>query len=133
MSAVSFPKSSIHVVLLEGISPTARELLTRQGYTKITEVEKALRDKALLEQVRSAHVLGIRSRTQLTAEVLEAAPKLFAVGCFCIGTNQVDLAAAARLGITVFNAPHSNTRSVAELVLAEMVMLMRKIGDMNTG
>lgn len=129
---VSFPRDKIHVVLLEGVHESAIESLRVAGYTNLTCVEKALDQRDLLALIRSAHMIGIRSRTQLTADVLRACDKLMAVGCFCIGTNQVDTDAARSLGIPVFNAPHANTRSVAELVLAESVMLLRGLGDKNT-
>jgi D-3-phosphoglycerate dehydrogenase len=124
---VSLPKDRIRVVLLEGIHPSALDLLRAEGYTQIAAVPRALAGADLVDAIADAHFVGIRSRTQLTAEVLEHAPRLVAVGAFCIGTDQVDLAAAMRRGIPVFNAPFSNTRSVAELVLAEIVMLMRGI------
>ncbi len=128
---LSLPKDRIRVLLLEGISDSAVELLAASGYENVTRVPKALDGPALAEALHGVHLLGIRSRTQLTAAALEAADRLIAVGCFCIGTNQVDLVAAARRGIPVFNAPFSNTRSVAELVLAEIIMLMRGIPEKN--
>jgi D-3-phosphoglycerate dehydrogenase len=131
MNRLSVPKDKLKFVLLEGIHPWAVEALHRDGYSQVVTYPKALTGDALVEAVSDAHFLGIRSRTMLTAEVLAQAPKLTAVGCFCIGTNQVDLADAARRGIPVFNAPFSNTRSVAELVLAEIVMLMRGIPQKN--
>ena len=115
------------IVLMEGVSPTAVELFHAAGYTDVVRHAKALEGRALLDAVRGAYVLGIRSRTQLTAEVLAAAGPLMAVGCFCIGTDQVDLHAARSLGIPVLNAPFSNTRSVAELTIGEIVMLLRRI------
>lgn len=129
---LSFPRSKIKVLLLEGIHDNAVEHFTNAGYTAITHLTHALSGSELDDALQHAHVIGIRSRTQLTAEVLEKARRLFAIGCFCIGTNQVALQAAARKGIPVFNAPHSNTRSVAELVIAELVMLFRGLGDKNT-
>ncbi|MDB5821016.1 MAG: serA [Rhizobacter sp.] len=131
MNRLSVPKDKLKFVLLEGIHPWAVEALHRDGYSQVVTYPKALTGNALIEAISDAHFLGIRSRTMLTAEVLAQAPKLTAVGCFCIGTNQVDLADAARRGIPVFNAPFSNTRSVAELVLAEIVMLMRGIPQKN--
>jgi D-3-phosphoglycerate dehydrogenase len=131
MNRLSVPKDKLKFVLLEGIHPWAVEALHRDGYSQVVTYPKALTGDALVEAISDAHFLGIRSRTMLTAEVLAQAPKLTAVGCFCIGTNQVDLADAARRGIPVFNAPFSNTRSVAELVLAEIVMLMRGIPQKN--
>jgi D-3-phosphoglycerate dehydrogenase len=124
---LSLPKDRIHVLLLEGVHDSAVELLARAGYASVTRLAGALDGDALREAVRGVHVLGIRSRTQLTGPVLAEADRLMAVGCFCIGTNQVDLAAARRRGIAVFNAPFSNTRSVAELVIGEIVMLLRGI------
>jgi D-3-phosphoglycerate dehydrogenase len=118
-------------VLLEGIHPSASEALRRAGYTRIVTHAKALAGDELLAAVAEAHLLGIRSRTRLTAEVLAHAPQLAALGCFCIGTNQVDLKAAMRLGVPVFNAPFSNTRCVAGLVLAQIIMLMRGIPEKN--
>ncbi len=122
---LSRPKNQIRWLLLEGISPTARAVLEANGYTNIEQISTALDKDALVKAIRDVQVLGIRSRTQLTAEVLEAANALVAVGCFSVGTNQVDLKATNRRGIPVFNAPFSNTRSVAELTIAEIVMLMR--------
>jgi D-3-phosphoglycerate dehydrogenase len=129
---LSFPKSKIRVLLLEGIHESAVERFAREGYTKVERLTHSLTGPDLHQAISKAHVIGVRSRTKLTAEVLSHARRLFAVGCFCIGTNQVDLSAAAKAGIPVFNAPHSNTRSVAELVLAECVMLFRGLGDKNT-
>ncbi len=124
---LSLPKDRIRALLLENISDTAVSLLAEDGYTNVGREKKALEGEALREALKGVHMLGIRSRTTLTAEVLEAADRLITVGCFCIGTNQVDLEAARRLGIPVFNAPFSNTRSVAELTLGEIVMLLRGI------
>ncbi len=127
MSPTSLDKNKIRVLLLEGIDPGAIELFRRDGYSDIEYHKKPLAEAALLEAVRDAYFIGIRSATQLTEKVFEAAPRLVGVGCFCIGTNQVNLKAAQERGIPVFNAPFSNTRSVAELVLAEIVVLMRGI------
>jgi D-3-phosphoglycerate dehydrogenase len=124
-------KASISVVLLEGIHPSAVELFATDGYRQVHTHQQALGGDELRAALAGAHIVGIRSRTQLTADLLAAAPKLLAIGCFCIGTNQVDLDAARRLGIPVFNAPFSNTRSVAELVLAEIVLLLRGIPAKN--
>ena len=121
----------LSLVLLEGVHDSAVQVLAEGGFARIEQHAKALEGDALLEAVRGAHYLGIRSRTQLTPEVFEAATELRAVGCFCIGTNQVDLVSARTRGVPVFNAPFSNTRSVAELVLAEAVMLMRDIPRKN--
>jgi D-3-phosphoglycerate dehydrogenase len=128
---LSVPKDKLKFVLLEGIHASAVDVLKRDGYSQVVTHAKALEGGALRDAIADAHFLGIRSRTQLTAEVLKAAPKLAAVGCFCIGTNQVDLHTAMDLGVPVFNAPFSNTRSVAELVLAEVIMLMRGIPAKN--
>ena len=128
---LSIAKEKLRFVLLEGIHASAVDALQRDGYTDVVTSPKALAGDELLAAVADAHFLGIRSRTQLTAEVLRAAPKLVAVGAFCIGTNQIDLHTAMELGVPVFNAPFSNTRSVAELVLAELIMLMRGIPAKN--
>jgi D-3-phosphoglycerate dehydrogenase len=128
---LSVPKDKLKFVLLEGIHPTAVETLGAEGYTQILTSPKAASGAALVDLIGDAHFVGIRSRTHLTEEVLAQAPRLAAIGCFCIGTNQVDLTAAMRRGIPVFNAPFSNTRSVAELVLAEIILLMRGIPQKN--
>ena len=122
---LSRPKNQIRVLLLEGISPTAVEILRDDGYTNLDVVGTALDQDALIDALQGVHMLGIRSRTQVTEAVLARANTLVAVGCFSVGTNQIALPAAATLGIPVFNAPFSNTRSVAELTIAEIVMLMR--------
>jgi len=124
---LSLPKDKIRILLLEGIHDSAVALLKANGYENVTRVPKALEGDALREALEGVHIVGIRSRTQLTAEVLAAADRLIAIGCFCIGTNQVDLDFARNSGVPVFNAPFSNTRSVAELVMGEVVMLMRRI------
>ncbi|KPF63191.1 3-phosphoglycerate dehydrogenase [Bosea sp. AAP35] len=126
---LSLSKDRIKVLLLEGINDSAADLLLNAGYTNMTRLPKALDRDALLKAVEGVHVLGIRSRTQLTDEVFAQADRLFAVGCFSVGTNQVDLEAARSRGVPVFNAPFSNTRSVAELTIGEIVMLLRKITD----
>jgi D-3-phosphoglycerate dehydrogenase / 2-oxoglutarate reductase len=131
MNTTSLAKSKIKVVLLEGIHATAREAFQADGYSDVVCHPKSLAGDALAAAVRGAYFIGIRSATQVTAAVLERAPKLIAIGCFCIGTNQVDLESAKGRGIPVFNAPFSNTRSVAELVLAEIVLLMRHIPERN--
>lgn len=128
---LSLERNKLKVVLLEGIHPSAVEAFTADGYTQIETHPKALEGQALVDAIADAHFVGLRSRTQLTAEVLEQAQKLVAVGAFCIGTNQIALDAAAKRGVPVFNAPFSNTRSVAELVLAEIIMLMRGIPQKN--
>ena len=127
----SLDKSKIKFLLLEGLHPSSVETLQAAGYTNIDQRTTALSGDELLEAISDAHFVGIRSRTQLSDEVFSAAKKLIGVGCFCIGTNQVDLAAASRHGVVVFNAPYSNTRSVAELVIAEAIMLMRGIPAKN--
>jgi D-3-phosphoglycerate dehydrogenase len=127
----SFPKQDIKVLLLEGVSPTAVETFRQAGYSQIEFHEKSLPEPELAARIADAHIVGIRSRTQLTAGVLAQAKRLIAVGCFCIGTNQVDLETARAQGVPVFNAPYSNTRSVAELVLAEVIMLLRGIPQKN--
>ena len=127
----SFPKQDIRVLLLEGVSNTAVEAFRAAGYSQIETHAKALSEDELKARIAEAHIVGIRSRTQLTADVLAEAKRLVAIGCFCIGTNQVDLDAAELAGIPVFNAPYSNTRSVAELVVAQAVMLMRGIPQKN--
>ncbi|MEJ2680439.1 MAG: phosphoglycerate dehydrogenase [Gammaproteobacteria bacterium] len=128
---ISLAKDKIRILLLEGVHPSAIENLHRAGYTNIESLDRAASADELLEKIQDAHFIGIRSRTQLTESVLENAKKLIGIGCFCIGTNQVDLDAAAARGIIVFNAPYSNTRSVAELVLAQTIMLMRGIPEKN--
>lgn len=128
---VSLSKDRIQILLLEGVHESAIEVLKQQGYTNITALKTSLTEEELCTAIKDVHFIGIRSRTQLTAKVFAAADKLAAVGCFCIGTNQVDLEAAREQGVVVFNAPFSNTRSVAELVLAEMIMLLRRIPEKN--
>ncbi len=127
MKKTSFPKDEMKVLLLEGIHQDAIDYFKRAGYRNLEIHSTALEGDSLIEAIQDAHIIGIRSRTQLTAEVLQKAPRLMSIGCFCIGTNQVDLEAAKHLAIPVFNAPYSNTRSVAELVIAEMIMLKRGI------
>ena len=125
----SLDKSKIKILLLEGVHQSAIDTLNSQGYTNIEFHTGSLPEEELLERVADVHFIGIRSRTQLTEQVFEAAQKLVAVGCFCIGTNQVNLEAATRQGVAVFNAPYSNTRSVAELVLAEAIILLRGVAE----
>ncbi|WP_315717776.1 MULTISPECIES: phosphoglycerate dehydrogenase [unclassified Bradyrhizobium] len=124
---LSLPKQKIRVLLLEGVNDSAVRMFEANGYSEIERLPKALGSAELKRMLSGVHMLGIRSRTHLTADVLQAADRLMVVGCFSVGTNQVDLDAAKRLGIPVFNAPYSNTRSVAELTIAEVVMLMRRI------
>jgi len=128
----SFPKSKIKIVLLENIHNVAIEILKNEGFQVITYKE-SLKDDELIEVVRDAHVLGIRSKTKLTKEVLREGKRLLCIGCFCIGTDQVDLDEAEKLGIPVFNSPFSNSRSVAELIICEIISLARKLGDVNKG
>ncbi|MDB5359335.1 MAG: serA [Rhodospirillales bacterium] len=127
MTKLSLAKDKIRVLLLEGVHDSAVQALAAAGYTNVKRLPKALDEADLVQKVKGVHLLGIRSRTQITDTVLDAADRLVALGCFCIGTNQVDLAAARLRGVPVFNAPFSNTRSVAELVMGEIVMLMRGI------
>ncbi len=131
MAKVSLDKSKIKFLLLEGVHQNALDVLQAAGYTNIEYHKKALDGEELIEAIKDAHFIGLRSRTHLTKEVLAHANKLIAIGCFCIGTNQVDLQEAKRRGIPVFNAPFSNTRSVAELVLAEIILLMRQVPKAN--
>lgn len=131
MAKTSLDKSKIKFLLLEGVHQTAVDTLKAAGYTNIDYHKGALPEAELKEAIADAHFIGIRSRTQLTADVLQHANKLVAIGCFCIGTNQVDLDAAREMGVAVFNAPYSNTRSVAELVLAEAILLLRGIPEKN--
>lgn len=131
MKKTSFPKQDIRVLLLEGVSHTALAAFREAGYSNIEYHEKSLPEDQLKRSIAEAHFIGIRSRTQLTAEVLQQSRRLMAIGAFCIGTNQIDLQTAQLRGIPVFNAPYSNTRSVAELVIAETVLLMRRIPQKN--
>ncbi|MFT4767259.1 MAG: D-3-phosphoglycerate dehydrogenase [Glaciecola sp.] len=131
MAQKSLEKTKIRILLLEGVHPSAIEILNRAGYFNIEHHSKSLPPEELKLAIAKAHFVGIRSRTQLSEEILAAAPKLIAIGCFCIGTNQVDLDAATRRGIVVFNAPFSNTRSVAELVIAEAILLLRGLPAKN--
>lgn len=124
---LSLPKDKIKILLLEGVNDSAVELIEAAGYSSVTRLSKALGGNELKEALKGVHILGIRSRTQITQDVLDAADRLIAIGCFSVGTNQVDIDAARRSGIPVFNAPFSNTRSVAELVIGEIVMLFRRI------
>jgi len=127
MTENSLEKSKIKIVLLEGIHPTAVEAFKRDGYSEVEYHEKSLPEAQLLQAAGDAYLIGIRSATHLSHKFFEQANRLIAVGCFCIGTNQVDIDAAQAHGVPVFNAPFSNTRSVAELVLAELILLMRGI------
>ncbi|MEY4590973.1 MAG: hypothetical protein RL497_3049 [Pseudomonadota bacterium] len=127
----SLGKDKIKFVLLEGVHQSAVDALHRAGYSNIDYVKTALAGDELIERIKDAQFVGLRSRTQLTAEVLARCPKLIAVGCFCIGTNQVDLHAAQERGVVVFNAPYSNTRSVAELTIAQAILLLRDVPRKN--
>lgn len=127
----SYPKDRIRILLLENISETAYRLLRDSGYSDIRRIGEALSEDRLAEEIRDVHLLGIRSKTQVTERVLRKANRLQAIGCFCIGVNQVDLKAAMQHGVAVFNAPYSNTRSVAEMVIGSSIMLIRRIPDKN--
>ncbi len=131
MTKTSLDKSKIKILLLEGVHSSAVQTFTKAGYSNVELLAHALEGDELKAKIADVHFVGVRSRTQLTREVLEAAKKLVGIGCFCIGTNQVDLIAAQEKGIVVFNAPYSNTRSVAELVLAEAILLLRGIPEKN--
>ncbi|QGG79294.1 phosphoglycerate dehydrogenase [Litorivicinus lipolyticus] len=128
---VSFAKDRVKILLLEGIHQSAAQAFHDAGYHNVELLPTALNEDDLIKKIQGVHFIGIRSRTQLTAKVLNAADRLIAAGCFCIGTNQVDLDAAKRNAVVVFNAPYSNTRSVAELVLAEAIILLRGIPEKN--
>ncbi|EPX9364682.1 phosphoglycerate dehydrogenase [Aeromonas veronii] len=127
----SLDKDKIKVLLLEGVHPNTVETFRAAGYTSVEYLKTSLSEEELIEHIRDVHFIGLRSRTQITEKVLDAANKLVAIGCFCIGTNQVELEAAQIRGIPVFNAPFSNTRSVAELVLGEILLLLRGIPEKN--
>ena len=127
----SYPKEKINILFLENISDTAIQKFRDAGYTSVKKIGAALSESELINEIRNVHLIGIRSKTQLTKNVLSHAEKLQAIGCFCIGVNQVDLQEATKKGFTVFNAPYSNTRSVAELVIASSIMLIRRIPDKN--
>lgn len=131
MVVQALTKDDNKFLLLEGVHPSAIEILKSSGYTNIEYYKGALNEDELKNAIKDARFIGIRSRTKLSKDIINSAPKLAAIGCFCIGTNQVDLAAAAQKGIPVFNAPFSNTRSVAELVLAETILLLRRIPEAN--
>jgi D-3-phosphoglycerate dehydrogenase len=131
MEKFSLAKDKIKILLLEGLHQSAVQSFKNQGYSNIEYLKTSLPEDELIERIKDAHFIGIRSRTQLTEKVLDAAGKLVAIGCFCIGTNQVDLTAALKRAIPVFNAPFSNTRSVAELVLGQIIMLLRGIPQRN--
>ncbi len=130
-NTTSYPKEKIRILFLENISDAAVRNFRHHGYVQVEKISKALSEEQLMEEIRNVHILGIRSKTQVTARVLNEAKKLQAIGCFCIGVNQVDLATATKNGVVVFNAPYSNTRSVAELVIGAAIMLIRRIPDKN--
>ncbi len=127
----SYPKEKINILFLENISKAASEKFLDAGYVSVKRMPGALNENELIKEIKNVHLIGIRSKTKITAEVLKYATKLQAIGCFCIGTNQVDVNAAIHNGVVVFNAPYSNTRSVAELVIASSIMLIRRIPDKN--
>jgi len=127
----SYPKEKVRILFLENISDAAVKHFRQNGYEKIDKINKALTEEQLIEEIKDVHILGIRSKTQVTKKILDAAKKLQAIGCFCIGVNQVDLKTATKNGVVVFNAPYSNTRSVAELVIGLAIMLIRRIPDKN--
>ena len=127
----SYPKEKINILFLENISDRALEIFKSNGYVNIKKIGGALSEEELIKQIKDVHLLGIRSKTQVTQKVLDAAKKLQAIGCFCIGVNQVNLKAATQHGVAVFNAPYSNTRSVAELIIGLSIMLIRRIPDKN--
>src|SRR6201992_1099843 len=125
----SYPKEKINILFLENISDAAVKHFKESGYASVRKLGGALSEEQLINEIKDVHLLGIRSKTQITAKVLAAAKKLQAIGCFCIGVNQVDLKAATGSGVVVFNAPYSNTRSVAELVIGLAIILIRRIPD----
>lgn len=129
--ATSYPKEKINILFLENISDKAVEFFKRNEYVNVKKVTSALSEDELIKQIKDVHLLGIRSKTHITQNVLNAAKKLQAIGCFCIGVNQVNLNAATHAGVAVFNAPYSNTRSVAELIIGLSIMLIRRIPDKN--
>ena len=130
-SNTSYPKERIKILFLENISDKAVQYFKQQGYANVKKLNGALSEEELIKEIKDVHLLGIRSKTHISAKVLAAADKLQAIGCFCIGVNQVDLQAATEAGVVVFNAPYSNTRSVAELVIGASIMLIRRIPDKN--
>jgi D-3-phosphoglycerate dehydrogenase len=131
MAQTSYPKDKIKILLLENISDAAVRELRQYGYAEVERINGALSEQELMKAVQGVHLLGIRSKTKITKKVINAADKLIAIGAFCIGVNQIDLKAATDRGVAVFNAPYSNTRSVAELIIGLSVMLIRKISDKN--
>ena len=131
LDPTSYPKNKIKVLFLENISEKAVQYFKEQGYTDVKKMAGALSEEELIKVIKDVHILGIRSKTFISKKVLDSAKKLQAIGCFCIGTNQVDIKACKQKGVAVFNAPYSNTRSVAELVIGSSIMLIRKIIDKN--
>ena len=125
----SYPKEKINILFLENISDLAMKQFIDSGYVNVKKKTGAISETDLIKEIKNVHILGIRSKTQVTENVLAAATKLQAIGCFCIGVNQVNLQAATAHGVAVFNAPYSNTRSVAELVIGASILLVRKIID----
>lgn len=130
-AGTSYPKEKINILFLENISEKAVQQFKQNGYVNVRKVSGALSEAELIKEIKDVHLLGIRSKTQITSKVFDAATKLQAIGCFCIGVNQVNLKAATQKGVAVFNAPYSNTRSVAELVIGAAIMLIRRIPDKN--
>jgi D-3-phosphoglycerate dehydrogenase len=128
---ISYPKNRIKILLLENVHPAAFENLSKDGFS-VELVQTSLSEDELIKKVKDIHVLGIRSKTQVTKKVLEAGKRLLAVGAFCIGTTQIDLEAAKKKGVVVFNAPYSNTRSVVELAIGQIIMLMRSVFQRST-
>ena len=127
----SYPKEKINILFLENISDAAVKQFTAAGYAAVKKISGAISEADLIKEIKNVHILGIRSKTHITEAVLQAAVKLQAIGCFCIGVNQVDIKAASANGVAVFNAPYSNTRSVAELVIGASILLIRKVIDKN--
>jgi len=130
-TTTSYPKEKINILLLENISEKAVNQIKDSGYANVKKLTGAISEEELIKEIKNVHLLGIRSKTQITKRVLDAAEKLHAIGCFCIGVNQVNLKSATEKGVVVFNAPYSNTRSVAELVIGLSIVLIRKIIDKN--
>ncbi|MFM7079962.1 MAG: phosphoglycerate dehydrogenase [Bacteroidota bacterium] len=128
----SYPKDKINILMLEGVHPTAIRMFKDAGYKNVEALKGALPEKELMAKIKQVHLLGIRSKTQLTANVIQSAPKLIAAGAFCIGTNQIDMFHAIEKGIAIFNSPYSNTRSVAEMVIGHCITLMRRIPEKST-
>src|SRR5437763_9120858 len=132
MSKTSYPKDKIKILFLEGIHASAEKILKENGYSSIESVSSSIPEKELAKKIADVHLLGIRSKTQLTKNVFSNANKLIAAGAFCIGTNQIEMNSATENGIAIFNSPYSNTRSVAEIVIANCINLMRRLTEKNT-